>query len=138
MVSCLWHYGGRGSWCHEIVEWLTRGCEHRIGLDGRTASGIVVIKADSVPAVEMLDHELATLERGVLIVCGNEEGTFDTARLTHPRMRVWLQTPAQNQIAHQYLPWGWTPRELTPNHSERLFDWSFAGQDTHQRRHECI
>ena len=136
MIPFIWLYGGRESWCNTIVEFL--GHRHLGDMDDPKITPVVVVKADSVPSIHELNQELAHYERCVLIVTANEEGTFDTSKLTHPRMKVWLQTPAPNQTAHRYLPWGWTPRELTPTSSERLFNWSFAGQNSHIRRQECV
>ena len=138
MIPVMWHYGGRGSWCHEICEFLTRGCEHSMGLYPAKRA-IVVVKADSIPSVHQLDSDLGQFERGVLIVTGNEEGTLQTVEISHPYFKIWLQTPAQNQDASRYLPWGWTPREIAaPDSSVRIFNWSFAGQNSHVRRHQCI
>ena len=137
-IKVYWHFGGRGSWCHTLVEFLTRGCEHFESLVPAKRA-IVVVKADSVPDTLLLAHELNRFESGVLIVCGNEEGTFRTEEIKHPRMKVWLQTPAANQTCDRALPWGWTPRKIAaPDSSERIFNWSFAGQNSHVRRHECI
>jgi hypothetical protein len=100
---------------------------------------IVVVKADQTPSVQQLNADLAQIGRGVLIITGNEEGTFPTVSLKHPSMKIWLQTPSPKQNANRYLPWGWTPRDIEPpTSSERIFDWSFAGQNSHVRRHECI
>lgn len=140
MIPVYWHHGGRGSWCHTICEFLLKGCEHHMGIDGADRA-IVVVKADSVPSVQQLNQELAQIGRGVLIVCGNEEGTFQVEQLKHLWMKTWLQTPSPEQkCIHRALPWGWTPRgEIgVPASSERLFDWSFAGQNSHVRRHQCI
>jgi len=70
MIPVMWHYGGRGSWCHEICEFLTRGCEHSMGLYPAKRA-IVVVKADSIPSVHQLDSDLGQFERGVLIVFQN-------------------------------------------------------------------
>jgi len=91
-----WHYGGRGSWCHEICEFILRGCDHHMGI-GPAEAAVVIVKADAVPAEERLNADLAQIDRGVLIVTGNEEGTFRPEKITHPRMKVWLQTPSPNQ-----------------------------------------
>jgi len=135
MIPCFWHYGGRGAWCQTIVEFLTRGCEHQMGI-GPAVTAVVVVKADAVPSEQQLNADLAQIERGVLIVTANEEGTFRPELITHPRFKVWLQTPAKHQFAHRYLPWGWTP--LQHMDLARQYDWSFAGQVTHQRREQCV
>jgi hypothetical protein len=120
------------------VEHLTQGYEHHNAEDVKVPSeGIVVVKADSVSDMPTLNRYLCDFDRVVLIVCANEEGIFDTTQLSHPRIKIWLQTPADHQICHRSFPWGWTP-ECTQIGFARPLNWSFAGQNTHGRRKECI
>lgn len=141
MLPVLWHYGGRGSWCHEIVEFLTR--EHQLHYDCREdavpnlSEAIVVIKADAAPQAKTLNAELKDFSRVVLIVTGNEEGGFPDDLLDHPNLKLWLQTPSEIQHADRYLPWGWAPGTKRVM-LDRPLNWSFAGQNTHERRRECI
>jgi len=96
-----------------------------------------VVKADQVPDVSVLEEELKRFDRVVLIVTANEEGKFDTTRFTHPRFRLWLQTPHDHQLCHVSFPWGWTPN-CKQTIGTRPLNWAFAGQNTHVRRQQCI
>lgn len=145
MIPVLWHYGGRGSWCHTIVEHMTQGYEHHTFYQKAPVpafdSIVVVIKADQLPGsvgdYTHLNAQLNLFRRVVLIVTANEEGRFDTSRIIHPRIKIWLQTPHAHQTFHRAIPWGWTPH-VKPSIGPRPLNWSFAGQNTHERRRECL
>jgi hypothetical protein len=90
-----------------------------------------------VDDLKWLNSELEQFERVVLIVTANEEGTFETIRLNHPKLKIWLQTPGDLQFCHRSIPWGWTPA-CKQVRLPRPLNWSFAGQNTHDRRRQCI
>lgn len=144
----------RGFWDQAILEALFSG---RLGIPGRwpewvhresiedvpEGRGAVVI----VPArhhsrlAQKITDVIARLPWVVLILCGDEEGSFPVEQAWHPNMRVWVQTP---QPGRRY-PQGWRPlingsatdayRMLRP--AEKTVAWSFAGQVTHPQRHAC-
>jgi hypothetical protein len=145
MSHCVWYAGQRGSWSQTIVEWLCRGFHHHSRVDTvpKDANAVVCVKADSMlgdkEKINVLMHELKRLPGGVVIVVSNEEGEFPTSLLFEkcPHMKIWLQSRGPFQFAHHYIPWGWTPASPRFGMKRRL-DWSFLGQVTHQRRHECV
>jgi len=73
----------------------------------------------------------------LIVVTSDEEGTFDTRRLSHPNMRIWAQTPGPG-FTGRILPLGWTPHALNlPSEPpQKTLDWFFAGQVTHERRQQ--
>jgi hypothetical protein len=138
----VWYEGQRGSWCQAIVEWLTEGFTHRMGINESKSDGaIVVVKADSLPdgSCEKFVQDTEHLKWMLCIMTGNEEGTVDIQALEGDcRVKLWLQTPHRYQAADRVLPWGWTPGCSTEIHNSKFWDWSFAGQITHKRREEFL
>lgn len=149
--TVYWFNGCRGSWCHAIVEWLTADCNHGPRRDGDDKTpAVIVFKADSAD-VTKLNEFLGTFETVLVFMTANEDGAFDPAKLQHPRMRLWIQTPTlnQQQWCSAAIPWGWTPgfdgtrwQSRLPGYeateADRMLDFSFVGQNTHDRRKRCI
>lgn len=145
---------GRLYWDQAILDACLKG---RLGTPGRWPEWVQHDSLDTVPEgrgavvviparhharlVREINEALAPLPWVVLILCGDEEGSFPVEQLWHPCMRVWVQTP---QPGRRY-PQGWRPlvngsatdayRMLRP--VEKTTAWSFSGQVTHPRRHEC-
>ncbi len=77
----------------------------------------------------------------LLIVCGDEEATFNTAELEHPNMIVWLQSPhiENTKKADRYFPIGYTPdTRKCARKREKISRWAFSGQNTHSRRKDVV
>lgn len=147
----------RSYWDQTIVEDLLSGrlynhglrFDHREGRVGPAGDrGAVVV----VPGRSHAGHEhevaaaLAELPWVLLIVTGDEERRFRWQDISHPRMRVWVQTPDTSADAHAdgFLPVGWSPpvRDWLGTHGDpadvRPLWWAFLGQVTHQRRREAV
>jgi len=120
------------------------GCrfEHRTSF---TEEGsVVVIPGRMEPDAGWLNEQIAPLPWVLIIVTSDEEGRFPWQDLTHPNMRIWVQTPHpdRHQGADGFLPVGYTPgtrdtaAELASD--DRILEWAFAGQVTHDRRRAML
>jgi hypothetical protein len=89
--------------------------------------------------IAQINDLIAPMAWCLIVVTSDEEGTFDTRRLSHPNMRIWAQTPGEG-FTGRILPLGWTPHavDLPPEPPEKTLDWFFAGQVTHERRRQCV
>ena len=89
--------------------------------------------------------ELNRLQWSVVIVIGDEESKFQTKDLQGPNRKIWQQnpTPKIHAFADRFLICGYpsnTQKIMTlydRTSNVRPFDWFFAGQVTHARRHQC-
>lgn len=146
----------RGYWDQAIVEQLLAGRWRAPGwpefrhheavgdlpdLDG--AGAVVILPArHHADHVDQLGAELARLPWVLLVLTGDEEGAFPVERLTHPNLRVWVQTPKPGRTypdGTRWLPNGPTPAAYTTPWGDRCRDVVFAGQAPadHPRRIEC-
>lgn len=107
---------------------------------------VVVPARHNVDHVAKLNADIAGLPWVVLILTGDEESVFDWRAVVHPNMRKWVMSPTPGLHPHdasmQYLGSGYPPhaRECLSGSfaMPRDLDVFFSGQDTHQRRHDCI
>jgi hypothetical protein len=83
----------------------------------------------------------------LLIVTSDEAHEFPVEKISHPNLRLWVQTPDPARPAHQEafgFGVGWPPQArgcLEPNEHlamSRPLDAFFAGQVTHPRRQDCV
>lgn len=91
---------------------------------------------------EKINADIAKLRWCLFIDTGDEEAGFPWRDIKHPVMRVWVMMPRMNQHddVSFHLPNGYRP-ETRPllkkiGYKEKDLDWFFAGQVTHNRRHE--
>ena len=85
--------------------------------------------------IERLNADLEGLPWVLLVLSEDECGDFDYTRLTHPNMRVWVQTPWPGRYAGG-TPWmvgyrGDTTeilRDCKADYMAKPHDWSFSGQ----------
>jgi len=118
----------------------TYDCVHRIGdvptdMDG----GVVVVHGESCyDKMLRLNIALSKLKWVIVVLLGDETHMLDPTLISHPRMKLWMQEPVPGVYeADRYILDGWThgckradvPKDLA------IF---FGGQDTHQRRKECV
>lgn len=112
-----------------------------------TRGAIVVIPARyHADYVEQINQDIAKLQWCILMLMGDEDGTFPTEKLVHPNMKVWLMLPHNGQKLNvdRFLINGWPTgtREYLKQYPKRAgnrkMDWFFAGQVTHSRRVECV
>ena len=97
--------------------------------------------------VAELNAHMALLPWVIVILFGDEDGTYPTGKLEHPNMKVWLQLPHMDKPqanVDRFLPNGYAPdtRPMLKNALAgtvgKMFDWFFSGQVTHVRREECV
>jgi hypothetical protein len=87
--------------------------------------------------------DVNTLKWTVIIVFGDEEGTFNTQMLQAPNRKLWQQTPipGKHDFCDRFLICGYpcdTQRELKKlENTQKTVDWFFSGQISHSRRHLC-
>lgn len=78
----------------------------------------------------------------LLIVTGDEEGTFDSGKVAHPRCRYWIQTPRQDKEYPEarFFGVGYTPhmRGLPKEPPTKDLDVVLSAQRTHKRRDEAF
>lgn len=104
---------------------------------------VFVIPGNNID-VDEVNMEMARYPRVTVIVTSDEENNFPADQLYHPDMRVYVNYPDRNKHwdVDNYLPIGYpqTTKEYVKSNgmSAKSLDWFFAGQDTHQSRHDCI
>lgn len=109
-----------------------------------THGGAVVVVPARYFTAEQARGIVAPLEWCVLILTSDEESTFDTAALElDDRHRIWVMTPrpGQHPVGQRYLGEGCAYTsdvlgEASPLERPRTIDVQFAGQVTHERRHQ--
>jgi hypothetical protein len=104
---------------------------------------IVVIPAGkNLDKIEEINKYISTLEGVLLILTSNEDDFFDTSKLIHNNMKVWLMTPQagkEHPQVDRFVEEGYTPHtELITEHPKRTLKWFFSGQNTHSRRRDMI
>jgi glycosyltransferase involved in cell wall biosynthesis len=95
--------------------------------------------------VEQINAALARFQWVLVLLCGDEEGEFPYERLTHPNMKVWVQTPheGRHDRADRRIGDGFPPQapgilDTFDPAERRTQGWFFAGQLNNARREECI
>ena len=154
MTRVIWaslnpHAGERGAWDQSVIEELTADPEFQHETRGDdlwgTEGAVVVIAgqhnaAGDAPA--RLADRIAGLDWSLVLVSSDEERLFNLARLPiGPSRETWLQYHA-SPYADRLLPIGVPPgtgEVLEANGcAVRNRSIVFAGQDTHERRHELL
>jgi len=160
VIPVLWVDAHPFCWDQDIVDNILCGAgwptgyefEHHTGTlpalttwaDDRVlpAGAVVVIPARyHAGDTDDINALLARLSWVLVILTSDEERLFPVAKLDHPAMRVWVQTPAAGDDVDAYLPVG--PPPQTADQLEGLDQpdrsgWFFAGQVNNTRRRECV
>lgn len=140
MVNVVW-FNGRGYWDQAILDiFWTPETNHLLKFDDLSSGegAVVVIAARHVlERVDEINHALSALPWTLVLLTGDEESKFPVQNLSHPNMRVWVQTPRPElSSVYRALPNGPTPN-IPARPSEKPLDWAFMGQVTHVRRQTC-
>lgn len=104
-----------------------------------TGGAVVVIHGEScMDKVTRLNLDIQKLKWVVLIYLGDECQEFPIERISHPRMKLWIQDPDPKRfsIMDRFLPGGWSPG-IKRLDIDKDLDWFFAGQITHSHREAC-
>lgn len=151
----------RGYWDYQILEdifsrqmWspvLANEFEHVNSIQDvpRKAEGCIII----IPArhhaheqwLDKLNDDMVRFKWCIFMAIGDEESEFPIWRLKHRNCRIWLQMPRDQQNKHEKVHvkllngYPTDMRKYAGKFKEeelsKPIDWSFAGQDTHYRRH---
>lgn len=100
---------------------------------------IVVIPArHNVEHVDRINAELGRLTRCVVFLTGDEEGVFPFESLTHPDMKLWVQTPHRptDRGFGDFWP-PWFPAQI-PEDTTKNLEWVFLGQANNASRESCV
>lgn len=112
--------------------------------DLREGAVVVVPGRHNAKHIDKLNRMLCELPWVLLIITGDEEGIFRLSDVQHPNMVAWHMTgrPQIDEGARRKLGSGYPPGLPSFLDSDaqpaRDLDWFFAGQVTHQRRHDLI
>lgn len=134
----------RGYYDHAFLEEMFKDYEHHLDFKGMERGGIVVVPARvHVMDTTQLNKDLSDMDWCLVILTGDEEGSFPWRELAHKRMKVWVMHPRIGMHDEAFkLPNGYRPttRPLLKEmgFQERTQDWFFAGQINHARREECV
>ena len=139
----------RGYWDQgNLEEIFAQGnYEHHVGIKDvpEGQGGIVIINGRThVEDTQFINEDIAKLAWILFIDTGDEESVFPWREIKHPRMRVWVMLPKLNMhddVSYR-LPNGYRPEtratleQIGPQ--DRIYDFFFAGQVTHDRRLQCM
>lgn len=141
-LSILENVPKRGFWDYAIVEDLFKNLESvEVNKLPDVDFGVVVVPARGHAGhEEKINKEVNKIKKVILFLMGDEEGDFDTNKIKHPDISIWVQNPIPGRHDEfMRIGTGYAPKikecvEL-PNKS---LDFFFAGQVTHSRREECV
>lgn len=103
---------------------------------------VVVVPARYVTS-DQVKALIDPLSWAVVILTSDEEATFPWRDLSHPNMRIWVQTPRPEIHGDhgRFIPLGAPPDTadlLAEAPTTRTLDWVFAGQVNHGIRRYCV
>ena len=84
-------------------------------------------------------QELQKIKKVVLFITGDERGTFRADKLSHPDIKIWIQSPYPDRHRPFYkMPIGCPShmKDNLPDYTNKKNDAFFSGQITHPRRRE--
>jgi hypothetical protein len=99
---------------------------------------VVVPGPQNVDFEDQISEELSKIGRVVLFITGDESATFKVDKIKHDNIEIWIQYPHRKHSQYNKLALG-VPRDLhkhLPEYQDKVYDVSFSGQITHQRRQE--
>jgi hypothetical protein len=110
-----------------------------IGLNGEIHEGAIITMSlyHNEKYMDKLNKYISNLDWVLIIFTGNELNSDAYRELKHPNMKIWLQTPKENDEADRYLPFGY-PSNIEYKEEKKKYDWFFAGQVTHKARIDCM
>jgi hypothetical protein len=139
----------RGFWDQEILEVVFRNDLFPVGKyefvhnDGFIeADGVIVVvpARSHVHDVSYINEKLQMYRWVLLFLTGDEESSFPRHLLSHPNMKVWVQTPESIGENERALPDFWPPqcRELLAKDYPPMVRWFYSGQVNNPKRRECV
>lgn len=107
--------------------------------------GIILIMpgAESKAIITYINHQIDKYEWVLVIVTSDEASLFDIDKLQHPNMKIWEQTPRVHKYQNVDRYFGVllppdSAKMIKDHKSDKIYDWSFMGQNSHTRREQCI
>jgi hypothetical protein len=159
-LAVCWHEGIHGVYSEEGAHGRSRyACagllndafdsygtfEHYSGFESlpRNTDGCIMIihGGHERHDADKINEDASKLQWVLFIIIGDEEADFKEQKLWHRNFIVWRQSPIPGISQSSRYPIVGYPVdccELLVHGQERIYDWSFAGQVTHARRHECV
>lgn len=156
MIHVLWHHND-GFWDCALPRYILTNlgmqCMYHEGLGAAkvvcpSGPGVIVIPGrHSTKDYEKLNEAADGFSRIIFLIIGDEEGVFDASMLQHGNKKVWWLMPpiTPMQRVDRVGPNGWPAGTIEMLQTarkeigkERTYDFSFAGQATHERREACI
>lgn len=117
------------------------GATHFTNFNGVPVNGavaVVIAGQHQRQYVDCLNMDLSRYSKVALFVVGDEENLFPLREVQHQNIKFFVQTPKPGQYDDcEKLLVGYPPIIYKPR-IEKTLDWFFAGQVTHERRHECV
>lgn len=156
MIPIIWHESKNALFANEGVHGPTRyasACmlndmlstyeiRHYVnyleGMPQVEGAVIVVCGGHEKDLVDQLNEDISKYKWVVVIGIADEESLFPYNRIQHPNMKIWIQSPIPGvHKADRFHLFGymWDCQKYRISVPKRL-DWFFAGQITHERRHE--
>ena len=133
----------RGFWDQALLEDVLADrrfgypVDHRMVGEGQI---LIVPGPANRDLVEKITAEINEWPWVLMIVTSDEEGQFAWWDVSHPTWRLWVQSPMRDGDFTAFGT-GYPPQcleHLQGAAPEKLDDWFFAGQVTHERRQECV
>lgn len=106
----------------------------------KVEGGAVVVVPGQFWSVEQVNKTIRPLDWVLIAIVADEENLFEADRLSHPNMKLWVQTPRANKDYGDATLFGVgyghaaEHREL----KEKTNDIFLSAQDTHERRHSMF
>jgi hypothetical protein len=118
---------------------------HHVGFDQAPAAGpiaVVIIPArNHVADAAAIDAELSRFDSVLVVLTSDEERVFPVDALTHPNMRIWVQTPDASDDQAFMFGCGYPP-QLRPILAQldrpSRSGWFLSGQVNNERRRQCF
>jgi hypothetical protein len=137
-------------WDTAMIDACIDGTLYRHGLDIQRQQGfpnapgciLVVPGRYWFHRYDAINAAVAQYDWLLLIVTSDEESLFNHGRITHPRLRTWVQTPRADRDypGARLFGVGFTPhmKDLPAEPPDKTLDVYLSAQSTHVRRHQCF
>lgn len=137
----------KGYWDMHLLEEIFNNSKPAFEMvcEGAYPRIVVIPGRQNVNYIKQINQQINELSPDgvLLIITGDEDGTFPTDELEHPNMKVWLMLPHPGKRypkVDRFIGSGTTPhmKTLQAEYPKKDVKWFFAGQVTHKRRRDCV
>jgi hypothetical protein len=100
---------------------------------------VVICGYENKNLTKEINNELSKIKKVVLFITGDERGVFRADKMSHPNIKVWVQSPYPDIHGAFYkMPIGCPShmKDNLPEYTTKKNDAFFSGQITHDRRKE--